>query len=87
MKLSYRIYLLIYPWWRVLTKGLHFERRPYQATIPGLMPPPKPWYWALTYEILKTILILIASIAVGIMGVVIVHYTGYEDYFMPAQYR
>lgn len=78
MKLSYRISILVYPLRSLLTKGLRFERRPYQATIPGLMPVPKPWYLALLLETIKTILIVSVSIVVGVVGVVIAHYTGLE---------
>jgi hypothetical protein len=78
MKRSYRISMLLYPLRSLLNKGLRFERRPYQATIPGLMPVPKPWYLLLLLETIKTILIVSVSIVVGVVGVVIAHYTGLE---------
>ena len=87
MKLTYRIYILLYPLYRLVTKGLRYERHPYQATIPGLKPAPRPWYLALLREIIKTILILTAGIAVGIVGVVLAHYTGFEYFMLPEQYK
>jgi hypothetical protein len=42
------------------------------------MPVPKPWYLALLFETIKTILIVSVSIVVGVVGVVIAHYTGLE---------
>lgn len=87
MKLTYRVYILLYPLYRLVTKGLRYERRPYQREIPGLKPAPRPWYLALIRETLKTMLLLIAGIAVGIVGVVLAHYSGFENFMLPEQYK
>lgn len=87
MKLLYRMAMLVSPLRSLVVKGLRFERRPYQATIPGLMPLPKPWYLALILEMIKTILILSVGFAMGIVCVAIIHYTGLEGFLMPEQYK
>ena len=85
MKLSFRLYSLGYPLRSLLVKCLRFQKRPIQATIPGLMPPPKPWYLVLILETLKTMLFVIAGFALAIFFVAIMHYTGNDYLFNPKQ--
>jgi hypothetical protein len=85
MKRFIRIDSLMYPLRRLLVKGLRFERQPFQATIPGLMPPPQPWYWALILETLKTMLLVIAGFSLSIILVAIMYYTGNDPLYNPIQ--
>lgn len=85
MKRFFWIYSLMYPLHRLLVKGLRFERQPFQETIPGLIPPPQPWYWALILETLKTMLLIIAGFSLSIILVAISYYTGNDPLFNPIQ--